>query len=522
MPDESTVHGRCELRTTTDPKIGYIDGNTFHHKQVRYSVIDGEAIFEGDIVLGTAERLEQSVHDLDLEGTIISGSRYRWPGGVVVYTIDSSMPDQQRVTDAISHWESRTNIRFRKRSNEANYVTFRSGGGCSSTVGMAGGQQYVTLGSGCTTGNGIHEIGHTVGLWHEQSRVDRDRYVTIVWSNIQDAMKFNFDQHVTDGTDVGFYDYGSIMHYPANAFAIDSSKPTIIAPQPIGQRDHLSDEDVFTVNAMYPNKTILGDTSDLGPALAVRGNELLLGWVGRGNLRLNFMHSTNGVNFADKVTIGDVSPTALALSTFQGRFVVAWTGVGNHQLNVMQSADGRTWTNKVVLRETSLSAPALAVFNGQLYLSWRGVGNNNLNILRSGDGQSWHDKRILSDTTTSGPTLVTLGSALLLGWRGVGNDHLNVMRSFDGQTFGSKVVLGDTTQAKPNLYVLDNFVYITWQGVGNRFLNVMASNNGMDWAGKVISGETCVDGPVLASVGTKLLWSWSGTDSSHHLNVATI
>ncbi|MEO5711622.1 MAG: M12 family metallopeptidase [Nocardioidaceae bacterium] len=69
----------------------------------------------------------------------------------------------------------------------------------------------MNLAPGGTTGNAIHEIGHTVGMWHEQSRQDRDAFVTIHWANIQTGLEHNFNQHVSDGDNVGNYDYGSIM-----------------------------------------------------------------------------------------------------------------------------------------------------------------------------------------------------------------------------------------------------------------------------------------------------------------------
>jgi Astacin (Peptidase family M12A) len=64
----------------------------------------------------------------------------------------------------------------------------------------------------------VHEIGHVLGLWHEQQRVDRDNHVSVIRLLIGDnEYKGNYQKKLPPWTLFhGQYDCRSIMQYPEN------------------------------------------------------------------------------------------------------------------------------------------------------------------------------------------------------------------------------------------------------------------------------------------------------------------
>jgi uncharacterized protein (TIGR03437 family) len=265
----------CALASASDLKTGVWRGI-----DVVYREIDGVPVAQGDIVLddvdvdtGAADRKGRR----DAVGR--NDARFLWPEGVVPYAIDGDLPNQTRVTAAVEHWNTHTPVRLVPRTIEAAYVRFRKhASACSSNVGRIGREQFINLADNCSTGAVIHEIGHAVGLFHEQSRTDRDFHLRMIEDNVDKRELNNFTQVLTTGEDIGGYDYASIMHYSIGAFS-RNGKPvlqTIPAGIPIGQVERLSPGDIEAVRAMYgaPSDSTVITSFPFGLELEIDGQRV--------------------------------------------------------------------------------------------------------------------------------------------------------------------------------------------------------------------------------------------------------
>ena len=183
----------------------------------------------------------------------------KWPQGRVAYAYNDNMSASKRALfeRACREWEKYAGLHFTPRASEANYIVVTSTANSSnSPIGMVGGGQILNLADWANHITAIHELAHALGIIHEQSRSDRDTYVTIHPENISDGTVHNFDK-IDGSLNQGPYDFDSMMHYFGTAFS-KNGQPTITANAPytefqgkMGQRDHLSEGDKKGMALIY-------------------------------------------------------------------------------------------------------------------------------------------------------------------------------------------------------------------------------------------------------------------------------
>lgn len=237
-----------------------IQSGIYHGLPVTYQVVNGRAIYQGDVVL---EKVLPAMdpNQVHRNGFGTAYPSYLWPKvGTeyqIPYIITTSGDNLSAALTAFNNTFAGF-IQFVARGTQADYVNFDFGSGTNgqcevSGVGHVGGEQTVGGASNCSFGTLLHEMGHVVGLWHEQSRPDRNTYVSFNYQNVIKGSASNFAILSDNAQTVGFYDYASVMHYIPFAFSrnggpvLESIPAGILLSNEVGY----TAADVDTIDRLY-------------------------------------------------------------------------------------------------------------------------------------------------------------------------------------------------------------------------------------------------------------------------------
>jgi len=197
----------------------------------------------------------------------IPSATARWGNKMMPYAFDNSVSysNKVKINQALKELNNALSgcikVQQIKLGYSGNYVHVTTQPkGCYAYVGNInrGAQELNLQDGGCFSSSTIiHEFVHALGAFHVHSRDDRDKYVSINWSNIQQSQQHNFKKHANAPTFGTPYDPLSIMHYEHWAFGIDKSKPTIyskmsnVPTNKLGTAEQLRDADIILLRKMY-------------------------------------------------------------------------------------------------------------------------------------------------------------------------------------------------------------------------------------------------------------------------------
>ena len=249
-------------------------------QNVEVEIADGKVIYQSDMVLGDVEDFSNTTAPSNNVPSNDPSSNddqsRRWSNSTIPYVLSAKHPKRALILAGIKEIQDKTNLCVVPRTNQTDYVEFVSKRGNWATLGRVGGRQEISIDQ-ATMGTVAHEILHAAGFYHAQSREDRDKYVSINFGNIVQGKEHNFQKQDKE-SNIGTYDYGSIMHYLAKAFSkngrntidIKSGNKNVV----MGQRDGLSAGDIAAVATLYApgsckpagTKAITASTSSVNPS----------------------------------------------------------------------------------------------------------------------------------------------------------------------------------------------------------------------------------------------------------------
>ncbi|KAK6726198.1 hypothetical protein RB195_004489 [Necator americanus] len=244
LSDENKEKLEKLLKKIVRVRLDHVNPEGDDIEQVNENAGIGEVLYQGDMVL-TDEQADEILSEDSgpnrAKRQAFRNSHYPktiWSDGVYYYFHPTASNMVRSVfKKAAALWSAETCIDFHEDviGMRPHRIKVFKDVGCWSMVGKLNRVQELSLGKGCETiATAQHEIGHSLGFYHEQARHDRDENIIVNYDHIQHRNRDQFKKQSTHTNDnYGLpYDYGSTMQYGTHSGSMDG-EPTMVPRVPL-------------------------------------------------------------------------------------------------------------------------------------------------------------------------------------------------------------------------------------------------------------------------------------------------
>ncbi|XP_074102662.1 protein tolkin-like [Cotesia typhae] len=188
-----------------------------------------------------------------------------WKGGIVPYEFAYHISGKQRriIRKAMRKWEKSTCVQFVpiNRQVHQKYLLFTKSKACKccfidhapkilyQTINLVDRCYYKRI--------LLHELGHALGFRHEHNHPERDQYVKVNFSIIEDDDVIQYQKYSPNQVDTLLvpYDLDSIMHY-SQFISFDNLSINVTIPIPANHEELVSSNGLIKINEKLSNGDI--------------------------------------------------------------------------------------------------------------------------------------------------------------------------------------------------------------------------------------------------------------------------
>jgi hypothetical protein len=223
---------------------------------------DGTVIYERDMILGNISEFTKNNSPASAQLSSDTPAKKDpetkiWSNSTIPYFVPDDHAKKDIILAGIKEINEKTNLCLVPRTTETDYVEFVSKEGNWSKLGRKGGRQEISIDQ-AVAGTVAHEIMHAAGFLHMQSREDRDDHVTINLDNVESGKESQFRKLKDQSSNIGSYDFNSVMHYSAKSFSKNGQKTIDVKgsgdSSNMGQRKGVSPGDIAAIATKYTAK----------------------------------------------------------------------------------------------------------------------------------------------------------------------------------------------------------------------------------------------------------------------------